>query len=307
MSIVVNPWSKSDEWMSELARHLPGEELLLWPDVDDHEAVEMLVAWRMKRSDLASFPNLATILSMSAGTEQWQREGTPAVQIVRLVDPLMSNEMATYVLHWVVHFQRGFNARFGPEDLGRWGSEVAPGPHDYRVGILGYGTIGRRIGQAFTDLGFQVKAWSRSGTDDSSVTSYAGLENLEGFLGSCDAVVNVLPNTPATSGLLTADRWRQFKPGATFINIGRGSVVADEGELVAAVDVGQLGAVVVDVTNPEPPAPLSPLLAHPRIHVTPHIAGATQVPTAAALIAANITRIRNGEQPFPVVDTTLGY
>ena len=309
MSIVVNPWSGPDEWMAELARHLPDEELLLWPDVADRESVEMVAAWRMKRADLASFPNLTTILSMGAGTEQWQRDGTPSVRIVRLADPAMSDEMAAYALHWVIHYQRDFDAKYGADDLSNWGSGAlpVPAPRQHRVGILGYGTIGRRIGQAFSDLGYPVNAWSRSGTDDHNVTSFAGLENLEDFLGSCDAVINVLPNTPATSGLLTAERFTQFSPGATFINIGRGTVVHDENELVDAVDSGALGAAVVDVTNPEPPAESSRLLGHPRIRVTPHVAGSTQIPTAAELIAANITRIRSGEQPFPVVDPTTGY
>ena len=180
-------------------------------------------------------------------------------------------------------------------------------PRQHRVGILGYGTIGRRIGRAFSDLGYPVNAWSRRGSNDANVTSFAGLDALESFLGSCDAVINVLPNTEATSGLLTADRFAQFTAGATFINIGRGTVVADENELVDAVESGLIGAAVLDVTNPEPPSGSSRLFSHPRIQITPHVAGATQIPTAARLIAANITRIRNGEDPFPVVDPSTGY
>ena len=297
--------------MAELARHLPDEELLLWSDVEetlDRTAVEMVTAWRMKRDDLRSFPNLHTILSMGAGTEQWQRDGTPNVRIVRLADPGMSDEMAAYALHWVIHFQRDFNTRYAPANLSNWGSGdlPVPAPREHRVGILGYGTIGKRIGRAFTELGYPVNAWSRSGTDDPTVTSLAGTEQLADFLDSSDAVVNVLPNTPATSGLLTAERFEQFS-GATFINIGRGTVVASEDDLVAAVDAGHLGGVVLDVTSPEPPSAESSLFGHPRIRITPHVAGSTQVASAAELIAANITRIRNGEEPFPVVDPATGY
>lgn len=311
MSILVNPWASPAQWMAELAQHLPDEELLLWADVEetlDRDAVEMVAAWRMKRDDLQSFPNLHTILSMGAGTEQWQSDGTPSVRIVRLADPAMSDEMAAYALHWVTHFQRGFDAVYSPADVSNWGSGAlpVPAPHQYRVGILGYGTIGRRIGRAFTDLGYPVNAWSRSGTDDPAVTSFAGTEQLASFLDSCDAVINVLPNTPATSGLLTAERFEQFS-GATFINVGRGTVVASEDDLVAAVAAGHVGAVALDVTNPEPPSASSPLFGHPRIRITPHVAGSTQVPSAAELIAANITRIRNGEEPFPVVDPATGY
>lgn len=312
MTILVNPWTDGARWMSELRAHLPDEELLLWPDVADtldRDAVEMVAAWRMKRADLQSFTNLDTILSMGAGTEQWQRDGTPKVRIVRLADPAMSDEMAAYALHWVTHFQRDFDHRFGVDDLGKWGSSSGtyPAPSEHRIGILGYGTIGRRIGRSFAELGYPINAWSRRGTQDEGVTSFAGPDELAHFLGNCDAVVNVLPNTPETSGLLTAERFAQFVDGSIFINIGRGTVVADESHLVAALESGPLRAAVLDVTNPEPPSPSSPLVGHPKLWLTPHIAGSTQVPTAAKLIAENISRIRRGDDPFPVVDPGTGY
>lgn len=308
MAILLNPWATGDQWLAEFQALLPDEDFVLWPDCPNREAVEMLVAWRMKRTDLQSFTNLHTIFSMGAGTEQWQREGTPDVRIVRLVDPAMSDEMAAYALHWVIHLQRDFDTRWGADELDDW-REVStwPPPAQHPVGILGYGTIGKRIGRAFTDLGYPVSAWSRSGTDDPTVTSYAGLDELEAFLGSSRAVINVLPNTEATSGLLTRERFAQFNDGAVFVNIGRGTVVNDETELINAIDNGPVGAAVLDVTNPEPPAADSPLLAHPHVHLTPHIAGSTQLESAAALIAANISRVRTGQEPFPVVNSSVGY
>ena len=307
VAILVNPYAQPDEWLAELRQALPDETFWQWPDCANPDEVEMLVAWRMRREDLATFPNLTHILSMGAGTEQWQREGSPNVPIVRLADPNMSDEMALFALHWVVHFQRGFDVRFGAQDLERWGERSALSPPEYPVGILGFGNIGRSIGEAFQRLGYPVNAWTRSGTDVSNVTSFAGLDELEPFLAASNAVVNVLPNTDATRGLLTAQRFAQFRAGATFVNVGRGTVVASENDLVAAVDSGQLGAAVLDVTDPEPPAADSSLFGHPRIVVTPHISGTTQIASAAELIAANIARIRSGTEPFPVVDKSIGY
>lgn len=309
MSILLNPWTNPDEWLAEFEGLLPDETIELWPECADRDGVEMLVAWQMRRTDLATFTNLHTILSMGAGTEQWQKEGSPDVRIVRLADPAMSDEMAAYALHWVIHLQRSFDTRWGAEHLDDWhgASGTFPTPAEHRVGILGFGTIGRRIGRAFTDLGYPISAWSRRGTDETGVTSHAGLDELEAFLGSCRAVINVLPNTAATRGLLTADRFAQFADGAVFVNIGRGSVVEREADMVSAIDQGPLSAVVLDVTSPEPPAPDSPLLGHPSVHLTPHIAGSTQMASAAKLIAANIERIRRGEDPYPVVDRESGY
>ncbi len=307
MSILLNPWAEPNKWLKALSALLPDEQIVVWPNNPNPSDVEMLIAWRMKRTDLASLPNLHTIFSMGAGADQWLREGSPEVQLVRLSDPAMSDEMAAYALHWVTHFQRGFDVRFDPNGDEPWGINTAPVASDYRVGLLGFGQIGQRIGTAFHELGYQMRAWTRSGVDQRWVRSYQGLDELDSFLGDCDAVINVLPNTPSTQGLLTSERFDQFVSGSTFINIGRGTIVADEAELVAAVDDGPLGAIVLDVTNPEPPGPDSPLFGHAKIHVTPHIAGMTQMASAAKLIAANIDRIRRGEAPFPIVDRVAGY
>lgn len=307
MAILINPWDNADQWFEALASRLPDEELWLWPNCPDPSEVEMLVAWRMKRSDLATFTNLRTILSMGAGVDQWLRDGSPDVQLVRLADPAMADEMATYALHWVAHFQRGFDERFDAEQLDGWGVSVTPAAGEFKVGFLGFGQIGKRIGSAFDGLGYSVRSWTRSGTELDWVESFAGAEELASFLGDCDAVINILPHTPDTIAMLTADRLNQFKAGAVFVNLGRGSVIADEADLVAAIDDGPLRAAVLDVTNPEPPAPDAPILSHPKIVITPHISGMTKVDTSAGLIADNIVRIRNGEDPFPTVDRSAGY
>lgn len=292
--------------MKLFADLLPEETLWEWPHCPDPAEVEMVIAWRMRRSDLGTFTNLTHIFSMGAGTEQWQKDGSPDAVIVRLSDPNMSDEMAAYTLHWVTHFQRAFDARFTADQLDAWGTRDSLTPPEYPVGILGFGSIGRRIGEAFQSFGYPVNAWTRSGTDVDGVTSYAGVDELEAFLGASRAVVNVLPDTEATRGLIDAQRLEQFG-GAVFVNIGRGTVVASENDLVAAVDSGNVGAAVLDVTSPEPPDGASALFQHERIVVTPHIAGTTQLRSAAALIAANVRRIRDGLDPFPVVDPTVGY
>ncbi len=286
---------------------LPDEDIHLWPDCPDRHAVEFVVAGQMKRSDLATFTRLRAILSLGAGIEQWQKDGIPDVDIVRLSDPTMSDEMAAYALHWVIRFQRHFDLMADQQARGEWETIPYAQALDFRVGLLGYGTIGGRIGRAFTDLGYHVNAWSRSGTDDASVHSFRGGDELERFLANSDAVINVLPTTETTTGLLDAQRLGWLADGAVLINIGRGSVLSSESDLVEALDNGPLRAAVLDVTEPEPPAPNSALFSHPRIHLTPHVAGRTQVKSASRLIADNIARIRRGEKPFPLVDATRGY
>jgi glyoxylate/hydroxypyruvate reductase A len=306
MSIVLNPYARPDEWMVELSRLLPDDDIVAWPDVGDPEAVEYVVAWRMPRSDLQTYTHLQAILSLGAGAEQWQKDGIPEVPVVRLADPAMSDEMATYALHWVIRMQRNFDASTAHRPARIWEQPEYVQAWNHRVGILGFGTIGARVAQAFIDLGYPVNGWSRSGGDTDGVTHYAGVEELDDFLANSDSVVNVLPSTAATTGLLDADRLARFAPDSVFVNMGRGTVV-DEAALVQALDDGPLRAAVLDVTDPEPPVDDSPLWIHPAVTLTPHVAGSTQVRSASALIADNIARIRAGEEPFPLLDRSRGY
>jgi len=303
---LVNPGSRIEQWQAELAAQMPHEEVWFWPEIGDPAEVEYLIAWVMSRKDLATFTNLKAVLCQGAGTEQWQKPGID-LPVVRLADPEMANEMAAYALAWVIRHQRGFARAEQTQRVGEWTVPEHKQPYEYRVGVLGYGEIGSRICRAFADLGYAVNAWSRSGRNEPGVQHFAGTEQLEDFLASSDAVINVLPSTDATAGLLTAERFGQFVEGAIFVNVGRGTVIADEADLITALDTGPLAAAVLDVTNPEPPEPDSPLYTHPNVTLTAHLSGMTQIRSAAALIAANIARMRNGEEPFPLLDRTRGY
>ncbi len=313
MSIVVNPASRPDEWMATMARELPADELYLWPQVGDPSAVEYVLAWEMALEDLAVFPNLRAVFSLGAGVDQWlglaDHDELRSVDVVRLVDPAMSDQMAAYALYWTLHYQRGFDQVAG---LKRQRQFKPPNQFDgaaFPIGILGHGNIGRRVGQAFIDLGYPVNAWNRSGGrghPDPSITHFIGTDDLDAFLAASRVVVNTLPNTAETQGLLDRKRLAAFAPGSVFINMGRGTVVK-EADLLKAIDDGPLRAAVLDVTDPEPPPSSSELYDHPNVVLTGHSAGMTVVTTAGRVIADNIRRLRRGEGAFPLLDHDRGY
>jgi glyoxylate/hydroxypyruvate reductase A len=306
MSILLHPSRDEAQWLAAFQGELPDMDIYLWPDVPSPDEVEFVIASRHDPADLHRFPNLQAVLAMGAGIEQYMSPEMPDVPVVRLADPSMSDEMAAYVVHWLVHFQKRMDAYLANQAETVWREEPYTAASDYPVGILGFGTIGRHIGRTVAGLGFPINAWSRTGTDAAWAASFAGLDELDAFLDASAAVVNVLPHTADTAGLLNASRFDHFRPGALLINLGRGATT-NEADLLAALNDARVGNAVLDVTEPEPMAEDNPLWGHPSVRITPHAAGFTLIPSAAVLIAANIRRMVSGEEPYPIVDRSRGY
>ena len=309
MAVLLNPSSygtSPEAWLEAFRAELPDDEIVLWPDSPPERDVEFVIAVRHPVAELNQYPNLRAVLAMGAGIEQYTDAAMPDVPVVRLDESSMSDEMAAYVIHWIVHFQKRLDMYLEHQRSAQWRPEPYVPAEEFPVAILGFGNIGQRIGRAVHDLGFPVKSWSRTAQSLDWSDHYFGTDGLDAALSGSQAVVNVLPATDATRHLMNDERFGQCHAGALFINLGRGATV-DEAALLRALDSGRIGAAVLDVTDPEPMPAENPLWRHPRARITPHIAGYTKVGPASRAIAANIRRIRAGEQPFPVVERDRQY
>ena len=307
MSILLNPTFHPQGWRAALTELLPDLPIQMWPEVADPEAVEYAVVWKHDPADLRRYPNLRAILSVTAGMEQFLRGGYPDVPIVRLADEAMAGEMALFVLHWVIHFQRRIDEHLAQQPDRVWEAPDTPLPGEFPVGLLGYGDIGRRIGEALSWLGYPVRAWRRTDrAGEAGTIVHHGRDGLREMLGACAAVINILPRTPDTEGLMNRERFAACRPGSVYISIGRGATTA-EADLVEALERGPLRAAALDVTAREPLPADSPLWDHPRVHITPHVSGQLRPATSAPPVAANIRRLQNGQAPYPLFDPRLGY
>jgi len=143
-----------------------------------------------------------------------------------------------------------------------------------RVVLLGYGAIGRRLAELLKPFGCSIVAYRRkpAGDEGVEVVTDAG---VDAALAAADHIVNILPDSPATTGWVSAARLAALKPGARFYNIGRGTTV-DQPALIAALDSGQLAAAYLDVMDPEPLPPAHPLWNAKNCYITCHIGGGTR-------------------------------
>lgn len=137
--------------------------------------------------------------------------------------------------------------------------------------ILGFGTIGRRIAELLSPLKMNLIGFRRKIGNNEPV-KMVSLETLDEALGTADHVVNVLPANDGTKNFLDAARFAKMKRGARIYNIGRGTTL-DQTALLAEMQSGRIAAAYLDVTNPEPLPPDSPLWTTPNVFITPHSAG----------------------------------
>jgi phosphoglycerate dehydrogenase-like enzyme len=143
-----------------------------------------------------------------------------------------------------------------------------------QVLLLGYGSIGRRLAELLHPFGAHVTAYRRRPRGDEGV-KVVGESALAEALASADHVVNLLPDSPATTGWMNAGRFAQMRKGARFYNIGRGTTV-DQVALMNALESGQVGAAYLDVMDPEPLPPAHPLWNAKNCLITCHIGGGTR-------------------------------
>ena len=295
-------------WRAEIARHVPDLEFRIWPEVGDPATVEFALLFESRPGMFAGMGGLRAILSAGAGVDGILRdprlpEGVP---IIRLVDPWMHTAMAQWIVHAVLHFARNMPQYAALQARGAWRELFEEHFEPRRVGILGCGAIGSRAGGILADLGFAVSGWTRTPRDLGPLDAHHGPDGLDRVLGTSEFLVLLLPLTPTTAGLIDAGRLALLPRGAHLINAARGGVVVQR-DLLGALDGGRLAGAFLDVTDPEPLPPGDPLWRHPKVRITPHVAGVTNPVTGAALVAETIRRVRAGEPFAHSVDRTKGY
>ncbi len=300
--------AEAETWRELLNRHLDDVELRVYPDTGDPKDVEVAMAWKPEPGALARLPNLRLICSLGMGVDHLLADPLLPrhVPIVRLVDSDMVAQMSEYALYAVLHFHRHFDVYERFQRQSRW--EELPQSHTARrtVGVMGLGAIGAECARRIANLGFKVHGWSRSPRRIDGIVCHHGEEGLAGFLRTSSILVAVLPLTAATAGLIDARRLDLLPPGAFFVNIARGGLVV-EADLLQALDSGRLAGAMLDVTATEPLPPASPLWTHPKVRITPHIAGLTNPATAIEPIADNIRRLREGRALRELIDPGRGY
>lgn len=174
------------------------------------------------------------------------------------------------------------------------------------LGVMGTGSIGVEVAARAAAFGLRLRGYSRSGAPREPFESMFAPDRLHDFLTGCDFVVGVLPDTPATRGLLDARALAHLPGHAFLVNVGRGTLLVDDA-LVAALQAGQLAGAVLDVFRDEPLPAGHPFWDCPGVTVTAHVAARSWPRDIAALFRDNLARFRAGEPLAHRFDPARGY
>jgi len=270
------------------------------------------------RALIDAAPRLEAVSSVSVGVDNYALDAlrergivlchTPGVLDETVADAVFALLMATArrVVEVATLVREGRWTANIEEDL--FGTDV----HGKTLGLLGFGRIGQAIARrAALGFGMPVRYHARRPVDLAAqapdLQGKARHTPLDELLAASDFVVAMLPLSASTRGMVDARVFGAMKPGAIFVNGGRGATV-DEAALLAALDHGTLRAAGLDVFAKEPLAADSPLRTHPRVTPLPHIGSATHETRhgMAALAVTNLLQALAGERPGAVYDTSTG-
>lgn len=309
--IFYHPTFNAAWWVNVLEKALPHARVREWKAGDNHPADYALV-WQPPVEMLAGRP-LKAVFALGAGVDSIlsKLNAHPemldaSIPLFRLEDTGMGLQMQEYAVSQVLHWFRRFDDYQALKNQAIWKPLPEYTREEFGVGIMGAGVLGSKVAESLQAWGFPLRCWSRSRKSWPGVESYAGREELRAFLNQTRVLINLLPNTAQTVGIINSELLDQLPDGAYVLNLARG-VHVQEADLLAALDSGKLKGAMLDVFSQEPLPQESPLWRHPRVAMTPHIAAVTRPAEAIDYIARTITQLEKGEPVTGQVDRARGY
>ncbi|NKI34111.1 glyoxylate/hydroxypyruvate reductase A [Wenzhouxiangella sp. XN79A] len=301
--LIIAPGRDTRALEAELRRLEPGLDLRVWPQLGDAAAIRFALAWNAPAGVFGDLPALCTVASLGAGVDALvDRPDLPeTVPVTRLAGPRLAADLAAYLVAMTVDWWK----RLDEQRHDRSWRPRPPRPAP-RIGLLGLGRMGRRAAQAFRSLDLEVAGWNRSGRADDGLPVECGDDGLVRLAGRSDVLINLLPLTAATRGIIDARLLAALPADSLLINVGRGAHVIEH-DLLAALDAGRPGRAVLDVFETEPLPDDHPFRRHPDVVVTPHVAALTDPREAAELALAQWRCVERGAPPPDAVDRVRGY
>lgn len=232
------------------------------------EAVEFLVPPYGSRRVIEALPRLSAlrVVQVNSAGVDWIAPSVPEGVALCSARGTRDAPVAEWVVGAILDSCKGFGRLRRQQERAQWKPLMPRELAGSKVLIVGHGSIGRAVEDRLRPFGVEVTGVASRPRGDAH-----GVNALDELLPDADIVILLLPATPETMGLIDKQKLARLKTGALLVNAGRGTVV-DMDALCDELESGRLEAAL-DVTDPEPLPPESPLWRAPNVLLTPHIAG----------------------------------
>ena len=306
-TIVLHPNIVNVESFREaISSQISGFAVEILSDSVNPDAVEIVVIWLEVMDCIRNFRNLKLILVCGSGVDTViNMVSLPQnIPLVRVVDRTLQDHVSDYVVMAVLNHTRCWNHYINLQHQKHWEWKKS-----YRtkptIGIMGLGAMGNVTATKLIALGFKVCGWVRGEYPRIISDVYQGREALDNFAKHCEIMICMLPLTRETKGILNNDLFNRIPKGAYLINVGRGHHLIED-DLIAALDSNHLSGACLDVFECEPLQYNHPFWTHPKITITPHIAGIL-LAEEQAMQAAKLIRSFYNQTLKDVVNYHAGY
>ncbi len=264
---------------------------------------EALAGFGLKGIDLSHFK---WIHSLGAGVDWITGNDTLNEEtIVTRMNTGFETSIFEYVLTRVLVESNNILTYMSDQSNKNWNPVTSNLLREMKIIILGTGSIGTGLARGFSSFGSSVSGLSRSGNSSKYFTNVYTMDNLPQQVFNDYVVINTLPSTSSTRGILNRDFFRKFR-SAIFINVGRGDSVIEDA-LIEAVSLGNLSSAWLDVFADEPLPCNSKLWNTDNVYITPHIAGPTQAADMVVSFVKTYKALIKNIVPDNQVNINAGY
>lgn len=290
--------------LAELPAWAPHTEVLV-------TAFNMLTLPDFPLHDLAdAMPRLRWIHLTSAGIEKvLPLDWLPPGVLLTNSSGIHSRKAREYAAMALVALNMKLPQLVAQQRRGEWRQLFTPAIAGRTVAIIGLGALGTAAAEVARHFGMRVLGVRRSAEPHPLIDTLFPLSRLAEALGQADIVYVAVPLTPETRHLIDAAAFAAMRPGAGIANVSRGAVV-DHDRLADCLRSGHVSGAVLDVFDPEPLPPSSPLWTVPNLLITPHI-GMDEIeqyiPLALDLFFRNLPAFLAGRPVENAIDRVLGY
>jgi phosphoglycerate dehydrogenase-like enzyme len=257
--------------------------------------------------DLPNMPALRVVATPSVGFDHVDIAAAAyhGVWVCNVPDYCV-DEMADHTLALLLALLRGVVELDRSVREGAWDYEAAGTLRrvaDVRLGVVGFGRIGRAVAARGRALGMEVLAYDPLVPDDEVEAAGIRPATLDTLLRASGAVTVHAPLMPETRGLIGAEELALLPVGAVVVNVSRAPLVDTEA-LLDALRRGHLGGVALDVLDVEPPTPDAPAPVAPRLVVNPHAGWYSEQAAVLAVerAAASVRDVLEGRLPGNAVN-----